>query len=283
MFTSLGCNISGVLGSRVVDSWQQRMMTMVMAPIVPCLAVWGVTGFFGTLFFGTSAPLITIMLLITLVVWLIFTGFLFRRVLIKGEQGGLIMELPPYHKPNWRTIWRFAWTHTKSFIVRGLTLVAGASLVIWILSYLPNGEISTSILASVGQFLEPVGGLMGLDWRLMVALLASMASKEAALATLGVLYGLPAGIGGTSLTGLILGGEAVEQTAIATMLHSSISPASALAFMFAVFFSIPCLGALGAIYSESKSWKWTLGATAYYTLATFLAGFLAYHVGLLIL
>lgn len=46
MLTSLGCNVAGVLGSRVVDSWQQRMMTLVMAPIVPCLAVWGVTGFF---------------------------------------------------------------------------------------------------------------------------------------------------------------------------------------------------------------------------------------------
>jgi ferrous iron transport protein B len=282
MLTSLGCNVAGVLGSRVVDSWQQRMMTLVMAPIVPCLAVWGVTGFFGTLFFGTAAPLVTVALLVTLIVWLLFTGFLFKRALIKEEPGGLIMELPPYHKPNWKTIWSFTWGHTKSFITRGMTLVAGASVVIWMLSYLPNGDIETSILGSAGRVVEPVGRLMGLDWRLMVALIASMASKEAALATLGVLYGLSSGAGTSSLTGLIMGAEAVEHTAIATAIQSSVSPASALAFVFAAFFSVPCLGTLGAIYSETRSWKWTLGATAYYTVAALLAGFLAYRVGLVI-
>jgi ferrous iron transport protein B len=282
MLTSLGCNVAGVLGSRVVDSWQQRMMTLVMAPIVPCLAVWGVTGFFGTLFFGVAAPLVTVALLVTLIAWLVFTGFLFKRLLIKEEPGGLIMELPPYHRPNWKTIWSFTWGHTKSFIKRGVTLVAGASVMIWALSYLPNGDIETSILGVAGRAVEPAGRLMGMDWRLMVALLASMASKEAALATLGVLYGLSSGVGTSSLTGLILGAEAIEHTAIATAIQASVSPASALAFVFAAFFSVPCLGTLGAIYSETRSWKWTLGATAYYTFAALLAGFLAYHVGLVI-
>jgi ferrous iron transport protein B len=124
---------------------------------------------------------------------------------------------------------------------------------------------------------------MGLDWRLMVALIASMASKEASLATLGVLYGLSSGAGTSSLTGLILSSEAIEQTAIATAIQSSVTPASALAFIFAVFYSVPCLGTLGAIFSETRSWKWTLGATAYYTGTALLAGFLAYRVGLLIL
>jgi len=192
------------------------------------------------------------------------------------------MELPPYHKPNWKTIWNFTWGHTKSFITRGVTLVAGASVVIWALSYLPYGNIETSILGVAGRTIEPAGRLLGLDWRLMVALLASMASKEAALATLGVLYGISSGVGTTSLTGLILGAEAVEHTAIASAIQASVSPASALAFIFAAFFSVPCLGTLGAIYSETRSWKWTLGATAYYTFAALLAGFLAYHVGLII-
>lgn len=283
MFSSFGCNIAGVLGSRVVDSYEQRMMTLIMAPIIPCLAVWGVTGFFGTLFFGNFASIITIILFISLFIWLAITGNIFKKILIKDHKpSGLIMELPPYHKPNWKTIWRFTWMHTKSFLVRGFTLIAGASLVIWMLSYLPNGEIDSSYLSQIGRFLEPVGMLMGLDWKLMVALVASVASKEASIATLGVIYGLPAGVSGNSLTGLILGAEAIEQTAVAGLLQSSISPASALAFIFAVFFSIPCLGTMGAIYSETKSWKWTLGAAGYYTFASLLAGFLAYRTGLLI-
>ena len=282
MMTSLGCNVAGVLGSRVVDSWQQRMMTLVMAPIVPCLAVWSVIGFFGTLFFGTNAPLVIVALLVSLIAWLAFTGFMFKHFFIKEEPGGLIMELPPYHKPNWKTILGFTWGHTKSFIKRGMTLIAGASIIIWTLSYLPNGNIETSILGAAGRAIEPIGSIMGLDWWLMVALLASMASKEAALATLGVLYGISSGVGTSSLTGLIMGAGEVENTAIAMAVQASVSPASALAFMFAAFFSVPCLGTIGAIYSETKSWKWTLGATAYYTFAAFLAGFLAYQAGLII-
>lgn len=282
MFSSLGCNIAGVLGCRVVDSWQQRMMTLVMAPIVPCAAVWGLVGFVGALFFGSKMPLIIIMLLVTLVAWLSFTGFLFKRMIVKGEQEGIIMELPPYHRPNWKTILRFTWMNAKSFLVRGFTVVAGASLLIWALSYFPHHEFDTSFLATAGRFLEPAGSLIGLDWRLMVALLASMVSKETALATLAVLYGLPAGEGGTSLLGMISGGQGIEHSAVAISLQSSISPASALAFIFAVFFSIPCLGTMGAISSETKSLKWTLGAAAYYLGATFLFGFLAYQVGLLI-
>ena len=283
MFSSFGCNITGVLGSRVVDTWQQRLMTLVMAPIIPCLAVWGVTGFFGTLFFGSRASFVTLALIISLFLWLAFTGYLFRKFVFKEKKSsGMIMELPPYHKPNWKTIFRFTWLHTKSFLVRGFTLVAAASLVIWVFSYLPNGDIETSYLAQAGRFFEPVSLVMGLDWRLFVALIASIASKEAAIASLGVIYGLPAGMGSTSLTGLIMGAEAIEQTAVAGVLQSAISPASALAFIFAVFFSIPCLGTMGAIYSETKSWKWTLGSATYYTLTSFLAGFLAYRIGLLL-
>jgi ferrous iron transport protein B len=99
---------------------------------------------------------------------------------------------------------------------------------------------------------------------------------------LGVLYGLASGAGTSSLTGLIMSAEAVEQTAIATAIQLSVSPASALAFVFAAFFSVPCLGTLGAIYSETRSWKWTLGATAYYTATALLAGFVAYRVGLVV-
>ena len=63
------------------------------------------------------------------------------------------------------------------------------SMVVWALSYLPNGDLNTSYLARIGMFFEPVGSLMGFDWRLTVALIASFPAKENAIATLGVLFG----------------------------------------------------------------------------------------------
>jgi ferrous iron transport protein B len=283
IFASLGCNVAGVLGSRVVDSSKQRLMTIIMSPIVPCMAVWGITGFFGALFFGTYSSVITIILMLSLIFWLTITGKILEKRIEGTDQGGLIMEIPPYHKPNWNTIGRFVWVNAKSFIKKGVTLVAMASLFIWALSYLPNGDIETSILASLGKTFEPFGALMGFDWKMMVALIASMVSKESALTTIGILYGVSAGAGGSSLTGLVLGVDPIDHALVTNIITSSISPASALSFIFAIFYSVPCLGTVGALWSESKSIKWSIFATLYYIGTTILVGILAYRIGLFIL
>jgi ferrous iron transport protein B len=278
---SFTCNIAGVLGTRVVDSWRQRLITVVMTPIIPCLAVWGVIAFIGILFFGAKTPLVVVALLIVMVFHLILTSFLLRRIVVKGERTGLIMDLPPYHKPNFKTIWAYAWTNGKAFLKRGFTLIALVSFVVWLFSYLPNGNIETSFLASTGKFLNPVGQLMGFDWRLMVALIVATASKEASFAAIAVIYGIGQKV--TSVTGAIVTTGIYEQEALGSILMQTISPAAALAFIFALSFSIPCMGTIGALYSETRSLKWTTGVSVYYTLSSLVAGILAYHAGLLIL
>jgi ferrous iron transport protein B len=252
-----------------------------MIPIIPCLAIWAMVGFIGTIFFGARTPLIVVALLIAVAFHLILTSFLLRRIVVKGEHTGLIMDLPPYHKPNFKTIWGYAWTNGKAFLKRGFTLIALVSLVIWLLTYFPNGNIETSFLASTGKFLNPVGQLMGFDWRLMVCLIAAMAAKEAALAAIAIIYGVGQKV--SSLTALMVTAGTYEREALGSILMQTISPAAALAFLFALTFSIPCLATIGALYSETRSLKWTAGASAYYTLSSLVAGILAYHAGLLIL
>jgi len=121
---------------------------------------------------------------------------------------------------------------------------------------------------------------MGMDWRLIVALIAAAASKEAALSAMAVIYGV--GSGGTSITGVFGTNVAFEHSALGQALLSSISPATAFAFIFAFFFSIPCIGTLGAIYTETRSPKWTMVAACYYTGSSIIYGALAYRVGLII-
>ncbi len=276
---SLSCNIAGVLGTRVVDSWRQRFITLVMSPIIPCLAIWGVVAFIGTVFFGAKTPLVVVALLIVIVFHLIITSFLLRHIVVKGDRAGLIMDLPPYHKPNIKTIWGYAWMNGKAFLKRGFTLIALVSFVVWLLSYFPDGNIETSFLASTGKFLNPIGELMGFDWRLMVALIVAMASKEASLAAIAVLFGI--GQKFTSVTGMIGATGIYKQEALGSILVQTISPAAALAFIFALTFSIPCIGTMGAFYSETKSLKWTAGASVYYTVSSLVAGILVYNISLL--
>ena len=280
LLMSFGCNIAGVTGTRVIDSWQQRMVTLVMVSIVPCAALWGVVSFMGTIFFASAMPLIILSLLAVMFLHLSLTSFLLRRFVVPGKASGLIMELPPYHKPNWKTIFGYVWVQVKAFMKRAFTLIAVLSIVTWALSFRPDGNMELSVLASIGKFFDPVTRFLGLDWRLFVALLAAVIAKEASLSVIAVLFGL--GTGALSITSFILGGSGVEHSVLAGSIAGLIGPASALAFIFAFFFSIPCIGTVGTIYSETKSLKWTLGSSLYYTVSSLVIGGLAYRVGLLI-
>ena len=280
LILSFGCNIGGVMGTRVIDSRKQRIVTMVMVSIIPCGAVWGVASFIGVIFFGKNMPFLVLALLATMVLHLSLTSFLMRKTFVKGETGGLIMELPPYHSPHWKSIGAYVWRNSMAFIKRGVTLIAGVSVLIWLLSYRADGNIELSILASVGKCFDPLSSLLGLDWRLLVALVAAVASKEGTLAALAVLFGIGQGV--TSLTELMGSSAMFDMAALTGTLSQAVTPASALAFIFAFFFSIPCIGTVGALYSETKSWRWTLGACLYYSLSSLVFGMIAYQIGLLI-
>ncbi len=276
---SFACNMGGIASTRTIDSWRQRMITNILTSIVPCAAMWGVIGFVSILFFGKYAILVLFALFLAMLAVLYLSSLLLGKFLPAKRSFGLIMEMPPYHPPNVRIISRYTWRFIKGFIKRGATLITAIFMLTWFLSYFPDGNIETSWLAELGRFLNPIGSLMGMDWRLMVALIASVASKEASLAVLAVVYGL--GGDASSVNMLMLQQASVGQD-FGGILLASISPATALAFVFAMFFSIPCIGTLGTLYAETDSLKWTVIAACYYTATSLLAGIFAYQMGVLI-
>ncbi|MBC7257531.1 MAG: ferrous iron transporter B, partial [Chloroflexi bacterium] len=108
---------------------------------------------------------------------------------------------------------------------------------------------------------EPVGALMGLEWRQVVAILTSFVAKENAVATLGVLYGA---------------GESAE--ALSAVLPGHFTVASGLAFLVAEMLFIPCVATVVAIRQETGSWKWALGEIAFLALLAFLGGTITYQL-----
>jgi ferrous iron transport protein B len=186
-------------------------------------------------------------------------GAAMNRILFKGERPAFIMEMPLYHMPNWRTITIGVGQRLLSFLRKAGTIILVVSVVVWALATLPYGEIDTSILATIGRGLSPVGALMGLDWRMMVAMLASFIAKENAVATLGVLYG-------TSEAGL------------SAALAGQVSQASGLAFMVVTMLFIPCVATLAVMRQETRSWKWPLLSIAMQMALSLGFGALAYHL-----
>lgn len=177
----------------------------------------------------------------------------------RGEHVAFIMELPLYHLPNARTICLATWQRLASFLRKAGTVILAVSVTVWALSFLPYGDIERSYLAAIGRLLEPVGHWMGLDWRMIVALLSSFVAKENSIATLGVLFG-------TS-----------SQTTLGTMLRAALTPAAALAFLVTQMLFMPCVAAVAAIKQETNSWRWPVFSMAFLTVVSLAGGALTYQ------
>jgi ferrous iron transport protein B len=221
-----------------------------------------VVAFIAPVFFGSRAVWVSWGLILLSLLALVGSGVLLNRVIFKGQRSAFVMEMPLYHVPNARTIGLLVWQRSIAFVKKAGTAILGMSLLVWILSYLPNGDLNTSFLAKFGQWIEPLGRLMGFDWRLMVALITSFPAKENAIATLGVLFGNSPGAG------------------LADSLSAAFSTATALSFLVVTMLFIPCMATVAVIKQETNSWRWALVSVLLPLLLSVLAGTGVYHLAL---
>jgi ferrous iron transport protein B len=235
-----GCNVPAVMGARVIESRSGRLLTILLAPLVPCSARLLVLAYLAPAFFGAQAWLVAVSFVLGNLALLALTGIVLRHTLFRGEHMAFIMELPLYHAPNARGIARFAWDNTWAFLRKAGSLILFFSVVIWALGHFPGPGLEDSYLARFGNGLAPLGAALGLDWRLLVALLASFVAKENAIAALSILYGSSQGAG------------------LAHTLAASVSPASALSFLAATMLFIPCAATVAVMRKETGTWGWTL-------------------------
>ncbi len=262
LFLGFGCNVPAVLGARVIESRRARLLTILLAPLVPCVARMAVIAFIAPAFFGAAATLVSWGMTLLALVVLALSGVLINKAVFRGQRAAFIMELPLYHLPNWRTIGLLVWQRSLAFVKKAGTLILVVSVVVWALSVLPGGEVETSFLAAVGRWLEPAGRLMGFDWRLMVALLTGFIAKENSIATLGVLFGS---------TGLTAGG-AGKEAGLAETLAATFPVSTALAFLVVQMLFVPCVATVAVVKQETGSWRWTLFNLGFLLVVSLAAG-----------
>jgi ferrous iron transport protein B len=258
LFLGFGCNVPAIMGARVIESERARLLTILLAPLVPCTARLAVVATLAPAFFPSPTLVSWGLLGVNLTV-LALTGIVMNRLVLRGEPVAFIMELPLYHLPNARTIALLSWQRLVSFLRKAGTVILAVSVLVWALSTLPHGLVETSFLASLGRMLEPVGRWMGLDWRMIVALLSSFVAKENSIATLGILFG------------------AGESTAsLVTILRNNLTPAAALAFLVVQVLFVPCVATVGAMKQETGSWRWTIFGVLFLLVVSLAAGVLSY-------
>ncbi|MBQ7612160.1 MAG: ferrous iron transport protein B [Spirochaetaceae bacterium] len=274
---SFGCTMGGAAGTRVIDNWGQKVLTIALAWAVPCGAAWAIIPMLSTVFFGAWMPLIIIVILFVMVLHMWITAKVFSPSLVKKEDRyGMIMELPPYHKPKLGQLLRYVLGRTKDTFFRVVKVVLLVATAFWLLSYSTSSDVSGSILYSIGRTIEPVTKLFGMGWQTFMAFIASSLGKEGALGVLSTIYN---GSGAISIN-TVMGGSTAAN--INELLIANVSKPEALALIFAMTFNMPCIVALAATYQETHSAKWTFRIAIYYTVTALLLAGVANSVGCLI-
>lgn len=259
-----GCNIPGIMATRTLENRKDRLIAILINPLIPCGARLGVMTFLVAIFFrGNTAALVMLSLIVLSLALVVLMGLSLRRFVLPGEHPAFIMELPPYHKPTIRGLAIHTWERVGVFVKRAGTIIILISVVIWALSSFPSGvELSDTYVGQLGKLFEPLGNLMGFDWRLMVALIFGFAAKELTISTLAILYGF--------------GEEVPLKTALAT----AWTPLIAYTFLVVQMIYVPCLASVAIMKRETNSWKWTMFSVAYTLILAFIAGVIVYNVGL---
>lgn len=263
LFMGFGCSVPAILGARTIEWGWGRLLTVLLAPVVPCAGRLAVLTYIGGVFFGRGATVVVWSIVGLALLFLVGLGVVLSRLSGHRGQYELVMELPAYRLPDPRATWRLVSRRVGEFLVRAGTLIIAASALVWAAGYLPGGDLETSYIAHFGRWLEPLGLWAGLDWRLVVAVLTGLVAKENSVAALGVLY---AGFGGESLT---------------ETLRATVSPASAVAFMAVVALFVPCVAALATLWRETAGQRlWLAVVVAGMAVSSWAAGFVVYRLAL---
>ncbi|MEN9917172.1 MAG: ferrous iron transport protein, partial [Pseudomonadota bacterium] len=198
LIVGFGCNVPTVMATRTLASPRDRILTVMMAPFMSCGARLTVYTLFVAAFFPQGGALIIFALYSIGILTAIFTGLLLRSTRLKAEPTPMILELPTYHWPHWRSIFRNTWQRLKLFLFKAGRFIIPVCVLIGCLNTISiHGKLITgeanqqSLLSSIGKAITPIFAPMGIqkdNWPATVGLATGLLAKEVVVGTLNTLY-----------------------------------------------------------------------------------------------
>lgn len=285
MLTGFGCNVPAVMATRTIESRKARLLTMLTLPFMSCSARLPVYVVFTAAFFPQSAGTVMFLLYAGGIATAFISAGLLSGVLHRGAESHFVMELPPYRLPIGLNVLRHTWEKGRQYLYKMGGLILLTSVAVWVLGAFPRaeGEVTPaqqqeqSYLGTLGHAMQPLIAPLGMDWRMGVGILTGAGAKELMVSTLGVLYNLD------PETAAAAGNDedAQADTALATALRASSTPATGLAYIVFALLYFPCVATIVAIKSESGRWRYALLSATYSTLLAYLAAWIAYQLATL--
>ncbi|MGG3471193.1 ferrous iron transport protein B [Neobacillus pocheonensis] len=266
MMIGFGCNVPGIMAARTIETPRERLLTILLTPLMSCSARLPVYALFVGAFFAANKALIVLSLYVLGIVVALILAKVFSSTLLKSETSLFVIELPPYRLPQFQSLWRSTWDKGKGFVRKAGTFIFAGSVFIWLLSYAgPNGlnvNMDDSFLASIGGVLAPLLAPIGFGtWQAAASLITGFLAKEAIISTMNIIYFVP---NDASLQGL---------------LSHYYSPLAAYSFMVFILLYIPCLATVATIYKETASRKWTAFSIGYALVIAYVLSLIIYQGG----
>jgi ferrous iron transport protein B len=266
MLIGFGCNIPAIMATRTLESNKDRILTILVNPLMSCSARLPIYILFAGAFFSHHQGLVIFSLYLLGIALAVMVARIFKGIFFKGEAAPLIMELPPYRLPTLKGVIVHMWQRSNLFLRKAGTIIVVGVVIIWVLASLPFGveyASQESVIGMVGSVFVPLLKPAGFGfWQAGVALLFGILAKEVVVGTLGTLYG-------------------VEKAGLIGVIQNQFTPISAYAFMVMSLIYIPCIAAIATIKKETN-WRWTLIALGYSLVLGWTLAVAIYQIGRLL-
>jgi ferrous iron transport protein B len=282
LLSSFACAIPGIMATRTIANPRDRLVTIMIAPLMTCSArlpvyalligafvprreVWGVLDLQGLVLFA---------LYVAGIVGALVVAWVLKRLTAHGQVRTLMMELPNYHMPNIRNVAIGLWQRVAIFMKRVGGVILTLTIALWFLASFPGAPdgatrpaIEYSFAGTLGRWLAVVFEPIGFNWQISIALVPGLAAREVAVSSLGTVYALSAT------------GKDTAQ-ALAPLIAQNWSLATALSLLAWYVFAPQCLSTLATIKRETGGWTMPLAAAGYLFALAYLASFITYRIAL---
>lgn len=281
LLSSFACAVPGIMATRSITHWRDRLVTIMVAPLMTCSArlpvytlllaafvperQWGGWDVRGLVLFG---------LYVLGVVGAMAVAWVLKRTWLRSGYQPLMLELPPYRWPSLRNLGLGLWERARVFLQRVGTLIFALMVVLWFLSSWPAAPaqadqpaITYSLAGQMGQALALVFSPLGWNWQICVALVPGMAAREVVVGALASVYAVGASDAGAA-------------QALAPLLAQQWPLPTALSLLAWFVFAPQCLSTLATVKRETNSWRYPALMAGYLFGLAYLAAFLTYRTAL---
>jgi ferrous iron transport protein B len=282
LLSSFACAIPGIMATRTIANWKDRLATIMIAPLMTCSARLPVYA----LLIGAFVPdrsigafnlrgLTLFGLYVAGVASAMAVAWVFKRIWMKSRYQPLMLELPPYRMPGARNLALGLQERAHIFLARVGGIIFALMVILWFLSSYPappegatGPAIQYSIAGWLGQALQHVFAPIGFNWQISIALVPGLAAREVAVGALGTVYSMSSAAGGE------------VANALAPVIAKGWSLATAYSLLAWYVFAPQCISTLAVVKRETNSWRYPLLMAAYLFALAYAAAFVTYRVTL---